>query len=263
MTKPLRPPVAQPLAALAVALAVLALAAGVATAAAFRRHDMDGRLMRSFADRNPEDPALVRYAVSRATPVYRAHCAGCHGADMKGDPSRGAADLVDAEWLYGEGRVSQIEQTLLYGIRSRDVRSRNLADMPGFSHARPYQRYDVPTLTGGEIDAVIDYIQSLAGKRTDPARAAAGRVLYHDKAQCFDCHEMDARGDSFIGAPNLIDAVWLYGDGSREAIRASVARGRAGVCPSWSGKLPPPAIRALALLIHERAAPVPAGNAPP
>ena len=245
----------------AVAVVVI-LAAGMGIGI-LHRADMDARLRHDFADRNPEDPALVRYAISRAEPVYHSRCASCHGADMTGNRSKGAANLVDADWLYGNGRVSQIERTLLFGIRSGDPRSRNLADMPAFSHARPYRRYDTPTLTGGEIDAVVDYLQSLTGHPVDPARAEAGKALYRNKAQCFDCHEMDARGDSFIGAPNLIDGVWLYGDGSREAIRASIARGRAGVCPAWSGKLPAPVIRALAVMIHSRAAPVPQGVAPP
>lgn len=248
-----------------VALAAAAVVAILGVAAAVligQRQAMDARLLRSFADRNPDDPALVRFAVSRAEPVYRARCAGCHGADMKGDPNKGAADLVDSEWLYGDGRVSQIEQTLLYGIRSGDIRSRNLADMPGFRHAKPYRRYAIPTLTSAEVEAVLDYVLGLAGQKTDPANALIGRALYRNKAQCFDCHEMDAKGDSFIGAPNLIDKVWLYGDGSRASVRASIDRGRAGVCPAWADKLKPAVIRALAVLIHQRAAPASAEDKP-
>lgn len=241
----------------------------IAVAAGFiHRQVMDARLLRTFADQDPDDPALVKFAAARAQPVYRAKCAGCHGADMKGDSKAGAPNLVDAEWLYGSGRVSQIEQTLLYGVRSGDIRARNLADMPAFSRARPYRRYPVPTLTSGEIEAVIDYVQSLrspplGGQAADPARVAAGRALYRNKAQCFDCHEMDAKGDTFIGAPNLIDDIWLYGDGGRASIRASIERGRAGVCPAWTGKLAPAAIRALAVLIHTRATPASAGDQPP
>src|SRR5262249_35577246 len=32
--------------------------------------------------------------------VYDKNCAGCHGADMKGNPAQHAPDLTDAEWRF-------------------------------------------------------------------------------------------------------------------------------------------------------------------
>jgi cytochrome c oxidase cbb3-type subunit 3 len=43
-------------------------------------------------------------AVARAAPVFRDQCAACHGPAGKGDPTRGAPNLTDAEWLYGSSR---------------------------------------------------------------------------------------------------------------------------------------------------------------
>jgi cytochrome c oxidase cbb3-type subunit 3 len=240
---------------------VLILALGFG-AEAYHRQSMDARLLRSFADANPGDPELVRWAVSRATPVYKSRCASCHGADMTGDPKIGAANLVDSDWLFGTGRVGEIEQTILYGIRSGDIRSKNQADMPAFARAKPYKRYAIPTLSDAEIDSVADYVLSLQGRPAPAASIEAGKALYRDRAQCFDCHENDAKGDSFIGSPNLTDKVWLYGDGSFASFKKSVAHGRAGVCPAWFDKLKPAVIRALAVLIHQRAAPAnPEGKA--
>ena len=69
-------------------------------------------------------------------------------------------------------------------------------------------------------------------------------------AGCYDCHSLDAKGDSAIGAPNLSDAITLYGDGSREALHMSIAYGRQGVCPAWINRASAARIRELALYIY-------------
>lgn len=43
-------------------------------------------------------------AVARAAPVFAEQCASCHGPEGKGDQTKGAPNLTDAEWLYGSGR---------------------------------------------------------------------------------------------------------------------------------------------------------------
>ncbi len=45
-------------------------------------------------------------AVARAQPVFEQNCASCHGSDARGDRSKGAANLTDAEWLYGGDRAT-------------------------------------------------------------------------------------------------------------------------------------------------------------
>ena len=44
------------------------------------------------------------------------------------------------------------------------------------------------------------------------------------------CHGEDGKGDVFQGAPNLTDAIWLYG-GSEEALTETVTYSRFGVMP--------------------------------
>jgi cytochrome c oxidase cbb3-type subunit 3 len=122
--------------------------------------------------------------------------------------------------------------------------------MPGFARAVPYSRYAIPSLEPGEIRDVIEFMVTSAGKPGDNDAAARGAKIYAEKGQCFDCHSNDAQGDAAIGAPNLIDNIWLYGNGSREDIYDSIARGRAGVCPEWFRKLSAATIRALAVLIY-------------
>jgi len=208
------------------------------------------RLMRADPDSIVENAELTRFALARAQPVYDRQCASCHGGQMQGDQRRGVPALTGKKWLYGEGRVAQIEHTILHGIRSGDPKGWNLADMPGFAQKEPYRRYRIEPLEPAEIGDVIEFLLVTGGKPGDKAAAERGQKIYADKGQCFDCHSADVQGDSAIGAPNLIDGMWLYGTGTREDIYDTVARGRAGICPPWIQELDAPTIRALAVLIY-------------
>lgn len=229
-------------------LALLIVAAIVIT------HRIQGHeLLAAEADRIVADPALVRIATRIAAAPYKAHCAACHGASLHGNAALGAPDLTDRDWLYGEGRVAEVEATILYGIRSGLPKTRSLADMPAFGTARPYARYAVPPLSPGDIGDVVAFLGAKGGRREDAAAIARGRDIYAHRGGCFDCHGEDAAGDPAIGAPNLTDAVHLTGDGSDAATARSIARGRAGICPGWIGRIDPVEIRALAVMVAARA----------
>jgi cbb3-type cytochrome c oxidase subunit III len=212
--------------------------------------ELRARLMRAEPGSIAQDAQLRAFAIATAQPVYDARCAGCHGDHMQGDRSRGVPSFSGRKWLYGEGRVAEIEHTILYGIRSGNPKGWNLADMPGFGLPNPYKRYQVPSLEPGEIREVIEFILVAGKKPGDKEAAARGAKIFADKGQCFDCHSGDAQGDAAIGAPNLIDGNWLYGNGTREDLYDTVARGRSGVCPAFVRQLSPVTIRALAVLIY-------------
>jgi cytochrome c oxidase cbb3-type subunit 3 len=195
------------------------------------------------------DQRLGRFADNLARPAWNRDCAGCHGANMKGDPARGVPDLTDNEWIYGSGTVSQIEYTITYGIRAGSPKSRNLAFMPSFAHPND-DKEKLEALSPGDIKDVIAYIFSLEDRPADPAAATRGASIYADKGACYDCHTPDARGDHDIGAPNLADRVWLYGDGSEQSVFNSIEKGHAGVCPAWIDRLSPAVIRALAVFVQ-------------
>lgn len=244
-------------------LAVVALAAAIAAVSAVAARTTSAlreeAVLKPAADLTAADAALDRIAMSAGPSLAAEHCARCHGADLKGRPLRGAPNLVDRDWLYGEGRVSEIEQTLLYGVRSGHPKTRDQASMPAFGQARPYARYDVPPLTPDEIADVSAFLAAMGGRAADPAATARGQHVYRNSGGCYDCHGEDATGDTAIGAPDLTDAVWLTGDGSTASIVRSIAEGRAGECPAWQGVLRPGQIRILALYLHLRsqaAAPV-------
>jgi len=215
-----------------------------------RQSELKARLIRAEPSAIAQDADLRAFAVAYAQPVYDGHCAGCHGNQMQGDPSRGVPAFSGKKWLYGEGRLAQIERTILYGIRSGNPRGWNLADIPGYCLPNPYKRYQVPSLEPGEIRDVIEFVL-VAGKQPgDKDAAARGAKIFADKGQCFDCHSGDAQGDAAIGAPGLIDGNWLYGTGTREDLFDSIARGRSGICPAFVQQLSPVTIRALAVLVY-------------
>ena len=167
--------------------------------------------------------------------VYDKHCAACHGADLKGLPDQHTPDLTDAEWQYSGDDLasgglvklpSDVEWTVRYGIRSDHPNARGLeADMlaynPKFRTEEDTKEFgDKEFLTPAEIDDVVEYVLEISGQQSDAAKAARGKVLFHDgaKGNCFDCHSDDATGNPPIGSTNLTEKrLYLYG-----ADRASI-----------------------------------------
>jgi cytochrome c oxidase cbb3-type subunit 3 len=84
-------------------------------------------------------------------------------------------------------------------------------------------------------------------RRFDSASAALGAGLFAEN--CAACHMEDGSGNRDLGAPNLIDAIWLYG-GAREQVTESVYNARFGVMPPWADKLSEDEIRAVATYVH-------------
>lgn len=197
-------------------------------------------------------PALVRYALAEAQPLFAARCASCHGANGQGDVSNGAPSLTDGHWLYGAGRVSDIERTILFGIRAGNGRTRNLAEMPALGQAG--------LLQPAEMRNVVAFLQSLRNRNSDADAAAQGRATYAGKGHCGDCHGADAKGSTDLGAPDLVAGKYLHGGGAQE-LYESLFLGRHGVCPAWYGVLTLGEIRALAVFVHEAAASAPAAPA--
>src|SRR5580658_2519270 len=74
--------------------AVLGAAYGVARAHV-QREQLQTRLLAAAPDAVVKDGALLRFAVGQARPLFAAHCASCHGEDMRGNTALGAPDLTD------------------------------------------------------------------------------------------------------------------------------------------------------------------------
>lgn len=183
-------------------------------------------------ERLPGNGELMRQAVAGGRAAFRVNCVQCHGAGAAG--SAGFPNLNDDDWLWG-GDLKTIETTILHGIRQPGDDHTRMSLMPGFGDG---------LLTTAQIGQVADHVLSLSGK----GRAnAAGAQLFADN--CAACHGPAGQGDRAFGAPNLADAIWLYG-GTGEDVARQVSRPRHGVMPSWQGRLDPATIRMLAAYVH-------------
>lgn len=232
--------------------AVVVLLCVLIGAAVFAENSyLERKLLRADPDALPAEAMLLRFAVGRGEALFGAHCAACHGVSGSGDPAKGMPNLADGDWLYGTGRVTDIEKVIDYGIRSHNSRAWNLAIMPAYARPKPNPAdKNIQPLTPGEINDLIEFLMRQQGRHADPDAALRGAALFTGQAGCYDCHSVDAKGDSAIGAPNLTDGITLYGDGSRDALFMSIAYGRQGVCPAWTKRLNPAGIRELASFVY-------------
>ncbi len=218
------------------------LLAAVLVYGAVREHLMAVKLLETEPDQVPAHADLVRYADALAKPAYAAHCAGCHGADMKGNQAKGAPNLSDRIWLYDFGGVGDIERTVLYGIRSGNPKARNITDMPPVG--RNMQ------LSAAEVSDVTTFVLNITRPQRDQQAVARGSKIFQTKGVCYDCHSSDAAGNPDYGSPAFTDSDWLYG-GDFKTVYESVYSGRHGRCPAWVDALKPKVIRALAVYIHQ------------
>lgn len=181
------------------------------------------------------DPELYAFAVSGGRSAFKDNCATCHGTG--GEGGKGYPNLNDDNWLWG-GHIDEIYQTLLYGIRSVHEETR-YSQMPRFGADGLLKRE--------EINAVVDYVLSLSGNEKKSTYEQGAQIF---QSQCASCHGSDGKGGRDFGAPNLTDSIWLYG-GDRKDVYESVFYARAGVMPSWIGRLDENTIRQLSVYVHE------------
>jgi cytochrome c oxidase cbb3-type subunit 3 len=204
---------------------------------AARRGPMLASIAATPIEQLPAKPELMQAAVSGGKAAFRVNCVQCHGAG--GGGITGYPNLNDDEWLWG-GNLKEIEQTVAHGIRQPgNPLTRTSQPMPSFGREG--------ILSAAQIQDVTSYVRTLGGKEQPGAASARGAALF--TANCVSCHGPQGKGDRLKGAPNLTDAIWLYG-GSREAIAGSVTNAHAGVMPAWTGKLDPVTIRMLAAYVH-------------
>ena len=186
-----------------------------------------------------DDAELLGYANSAGAAVFKTWCAQCHGSGAAG--AVGYPNLVDDDWLWG-GDIESIHTTITVGVRQpTDEDYLRQSEMPAFG--RDELRED------GQIDEVVNFVMSLSGDAQDATLVEAGAVVYEEN--CAACHGDEGKGDIDQGAPNLADAIWLYGD-SYDAIRESVYYARYGAMPAWNPRLSEAEIRAVSTFVHTR-----------
>ncbi|MEM9059340.1 MAG: cytochrome-c oxidase, cbb3-type subunit III [Pseudomonadota bacterium] len=186
----------------------------------------------SFEEINA-DPDLDSFAKAGGAAIFRTYCSQCHGAGAAG--AKGYPNLIDDDWLWG-GTAEMIAATVRHGIRWEFDDDTRYSEMPAFGRDE--------ILTADEISVVADYALSLSGRGE---ATEDGAVLFADN--CAACHGDAGLGDAEQGAPNLADAIWLYGS-ERDAVVETITYSRFGVMPSWSERLTEAQIRQVAHYVH-------------
>ena len=183
-----------------------------------------------------ENEDLYRYAVSSGAAVFRNNCSQCHGSGAAG--AKGYPNLLDDDWLWG-GNHEAIAYTVRHGIRNEADDDARYSEMPAFGEI----------LAEGEIPMLVEYVRSLAGAEHDAAMAEGAAELFADN--CAACHGDNGMGDREQGAPNLTDAIWLYG-GDRDSLTETITYSRYGVMPPWGPpRLTEAQVQAVATYVHQ------------
>lgn len=195
-----------------------------------------------------DNPELHGFAVNAGASIFGANCSQCHGQGAAGVQAGGYPNLLDDDWLWG-GEIEQIAYTVTHGIRNEQSFDSHYSQMPAFGVDG--------LLEEAEIDTLVQHLLAISGQDHDATIAAGGAELYMDN--CAACHGDMAEGNIDFGAPNLSDAIWLYG-GDAETIYVSIYNARFGVMPAWSedyrasGGLSAAEVNAVAAYVHQLSA---------
>lgn len=182
------------------------------------------------------DENLRTFAAAAGAAAFKVNCVQCHGTGAQG--SAGYPNLNDDDWLWG-GNPDEIHQTIAHGIRYEQDDDTRFSDMPAFADM----------LAPEEITQVAGFVASLSGNQGNAGAAdlAAGAEIFADN--CASCHGEEGEGGRDFGAPDLRDAIWLYGSSVAE-IAQQVRAPRHGVMPAWEARLGDTTVKELAVYVH-------------
>ena len=182
-----------------------------------------------------DNQARMQAAVAGGRAAFKVNCLQCHGSGAAGSQTLGYPNLNDDDWLWG-GDLATIQTTITHGARDPSDGQTRQSQMPAFGRDG--------ILTAEQIGEVADHVLSLSGKARDNA---AGAQLFEQN--CAVCHGPAGKGTRAVGAPNLSDAIWLYG-GTRQDVIAQVTNPRMGTMPAWGRRLDAVTIKMLAAYVH-------------
>jgi cytochrome c oxidase cbb3-type subunit 3 len=197
-------------------------------------------LMRAIAETPIEQlasqPQLMQAAIEGGRAAFKVSCTQCHGSGAAG--SKGYPNLNDDDWLWG-GDIAAIQYTITHGARQPDHDATRMSQMPAFGKDG--------ILKGDQIADLVAYVRSISHQQKPDAAVRRGAVLFEQN--CTACHGPDGKGNRAVGAPNLTDAIWLYG-GDAATLTQTITNARYGVMPRWGNRLDPVTIKMLAAYVH-------------
>lgn len=197
---------------------------------------LDKKLIETPLEKVRDDEQLYRYAVSGGKSLYKVYCSQCHGSGAQG--AAGYPNLNDDDWLWG-GDLQTIRTTIAHGVRNSEDDDARTSEMPAFGRDEILEKKN--------IAAAAEYVLKLSGKEHDAEVAVAGKAVYDEN--CAACHAENGRGNREFGAPNLADALALYGS-DRESLIRQINSPRHGVMPPWLPRLGEAGVRQLAIYVH-------------
>jgi cytochrome c oxidase cbb3-type subunit 3 len=211
------------------------LAQDIAVAEAGRASTREALAKADVTTLDPHSP-LMQAAIEGGRAAFKVNCVMCHGSGAAG--SKGYPNLNDDDWLWGGDRAA-IHQTLMDGVRQPGDDATRMSQMPAFGRDG--------ILKPEEIADVVSFVRVISHQDKPNASSLRGSALF--AANCAVCHGADAKGNRTFGAPNLTDAIWLYG-GDRETLTQTVTNARYGVMPAWGHRLDPATINMLTAYVH-------------
>ncbi|MFO1127120.1 MAG: cytochrome-c oxidase, cbb3-type subunit III [Rhodospirillales bacterium] len=191
------------------------------------------KINNSSLEQIANDPDLLTIAIAGGRVVFANNCAPCHGTNAVGRPG-GFPALGDDDWLWG-GSLEAIHTTIEHGIRNTTDADARLSQMPAYGEG---------LLDRNQIAAVAQHVLFLGGHGADDATGAA---IFADN--CAACHGELGKGNHELGAPNLTDQIWLYGN-DKNAIIQQITHPKQGVMPAWQGRLSETEIKQAAIYVH-------------
>lgn len=180
----------------------------------------------SFYNDSVENLSSNLKALKIGKSLFINNCSLCHGIDSKG--GHGYPNLTNNKWLYG-GTPNEIKMTITNGRRGK---------MPA---------YGAIVGTAADIESTALYVLSLSGKQEASALTTQGRVKF--STICSACHGLNAKGNKYIGAPDLTDPQWIHG-GTLDDVKTTIKNGRSGVMPAHKDVLTKEQIHILTAYIY-------------
>jgi len=178
---------------------------------------------------------LFRFAVAGGSSLYKVNCSQCHGSGAQGAP--GYPNLNDDDWIWG-GDLDSIYTTIRHGVRNAEDDDARVSQMPAFGDG---------VLETPQIADVAQYVLQLSAQDHDAIAAKSSAAIFADN--CAACHGDDGKGGREFGAPNLADALWLYGN-TGDQIAAQITRPKHGVMPAWGLRLSEAEVKQLSVYVH-------------